>query len=351
MLLSRVANSIYWMSRYMERAENIARFIDVNLQLTLEQSVAPDAPWEALVAVTGSAEEFARRYDRANRANVMRYLTLDRDYPSSIVRCVAAARDNARTVRDVIPNEMWQQINAMNIMVNQTADDAIREDRPVGFYRSVKEASLLFAAITDATMSRNPAFEFSKLGRLLERADQTSRVLDVKYFILLPDPSDVGSPTDVVQWAAMLRSVGALQMYRQTHGVITPRNVAEFLMLDADFPRSVTHCLLQTQGCLASIIGPGNSGSFGVGMGGSAGGGGGGGGDRTAPLKRRLGRLCSQLQFAEIDEIIEHGMHEYIDHLQTQLNDVDAAINTAFFEFTPPAEATATATGQSQTQS
>lgn len=333
MLLSRVANSIYWMSRYMERAENIARFIDVNLQLTLEQSITPDAPWQALVAVTGSAEEFAKRYDHANRTNVMRYLTLDREYPSSICRCVAAARDNARTVRDVIPYEMWQQINAMNIMVNQTADDAIREDRPVGFYKSVKEASLLFAAITDATMSHNPAFEFSKLGRLLERADQTSRVLDVKYFILLPDAADVGSPTDVVQWAAMLRSVGALQMYRQAHGVITPRNVADFLMLDPDFPRSVTHCLLQTQGCLENIVGPvapGNPAST-----------------RKAPLKRRLGRLRSQLQFAEIDEIIDHGMHEYIDDLQTQLNQVDAAINTAFFEFEHPAPP---APGQSQTQ-
>lgn len=304
------------MSRYMERAENIARFIDVNLQLSLEQSIAPDSPWQALMAVTGDAEEFNKRYDTANRQNVMRFLTLDREYPSSIARCVAAARDNARTVRDVIPYEMWQQINAMNIMVNQTGDDAIHDQQPVQFYRSVKEASLLFAAITDATMSHNPAFEFSKLGRLLERADQTSRVLDVKYFILLPDPSDVGSPMDVVQWAAMLRSVGALEMYRQVHGVITPRAVADFLMLDPQFPRSVTHCLLQTEGCLANIVGPGDR--------------------HTVEVQRRLGRLRSQLQFGEIDEIIDRGMHQYIDDLQNQLNGVDAAINTAFFEFTPP---------------
>ncbi|MEM9916282.1 MAG: alpha-E domain-containing protein [Planctomycetota bacterium] len=317
-LLSRVANSIYWMSRYMERAENIARSIDVNLQLSLEQSVEPDALWEALVAVTGSAENFKSRYDRASRTNVMRWLTLDRQYPSSIARCVAAARDNARTVRDVIPYEMWQQINAMNIMVNQAADDAIREDQPVGFYRAVKEASLLFAAITDATMSHNPAFEFSKLGRLLERADQTSRVLDVKYYILLPKPDDVGGAMDVVQWAAMLRSVGALEMYRQVHGTITPRDVAGFLMLDAQFPRSVTHCLLATEGCLANIVGPGTR--------------------HTVEVQRRLGRLRSQLQFGEIDEIIERGMHQYIDDLQTQLNGVDAAINTAFFEYIPPAE-------------
>lgn len=316
MLLSRVANSIYWMSRYMERAENIARSIDVNLQLTIEQSLSPDAPWEALLAVTGDAKLFHKRYDRPSRANVMRFLTLDREYPSSICRCVASARDNARTVRDVIPYEMWQQINAMNIMVTSTADDAIREDQPVGFYRSIKDASLLFAAITDATMSHNPAFEFSKLARLLERADQTSRVLDVKYFLLLPDPADVGGAMDVVQWAAMLRSVGALEMYRQVHGIITPRNVAAFLMLDPEFPRSVNHCLRHTEACLANIIGPGGS--------------------VTADIERQLGRLRSQLQFAEIDHIIDRGMHEYIDDLQTQLNDIDSAINTAFFEFTPP---------------
>ncbi len=300
----------------MERAENIARFIDVNLQLSLEQSVDPDAPWQALVAVTGAAEDFEKRYDHANRQNVMRFLTLDREYPSSIARCVAAARDNARTVRDVIPYEMWQQINAMNIMVNQAADDAIREDQPVGFYRAVKEASLLFAAITDATMSHNVAFEFSKLGRLLERADQTSRVLDVKYFLLLPKPDDVGGAMDVVQWAAMLRSVGALEMYRQVHGIITPRCVAEFLMLDPQFPRSVTHCLVQTEGCMANLVGPGSR--------------------HTVEAQRQLGRLRSQLQFGEIDEIIDRGMHQYIDDLQNQLNHIDSAINTAFFEFTPP---------------
>ncbi|MEM9883962.1 MAG: alpha-E domain-containing protein [Planctomycetota bacterium] len=318
MLLSRVANSIYWMSRYMERAENVARFIDVNLQLSLEQSVSPDAPWQALVAVTGDQKDYERRYPRADRQTVMRYLTLDRDYPSSIARCVSAARDNARTVRDVIPYEMWQQINALHITVQNAADDAIHSDRPVGFYRAVKEASLLFAAITDATMSHNVAFEFCKLGRLIERADQTSRVLDVKYFLLLPDPSDVGGAMDVVQWAALLRSVGALEMYRQAHGVITPRNVAAFLMLDPEFPRSVTHCLLQTEGCLAHIVGPGSP--------------------RTIDVQRRLGRLRSQLQYGDIDEIIHRGMHETIDRLQQDLNDVDNAVNAAFFEFQPEAE-------------
>ncbi|MEM7625805.1 MAG: alpha-E domain-containing protein [Planctomycetota bacterium] len=318
MLLSRVANSIYWMSRYIERAENIARFIDVNLQLSLDQFTSAGDPWAPLIEVTGDAEDFKSRYDRPTRANVMRFLTLDRAYPNSIANCITLARDNARTIRDIITSEMWQQINALHITVTRAADDAIREDRPVEFYHAVKEGCLLFAAHTDATMSHNEGFEFCKLGRMLERADKTSRVMDVKYFLLLPDAEDVGGALDVVQWAALLRSVGALEMYRQVHGVITPGNVAAFLILNPQFPRSLTHGLLQAQGALTQIVGPGNR--------------------HTAEVERRLGRLRSRLQFGQIDEIIDTGLHEFIDRTQLELNRIDESIDEAFFRYTPPAE-------------
>ena len=318
MLLSRVASSIYWMSRYIERAENIARFIDVNLQLSLDQFTSAGDPWGPLIEITGDAEQFKARYPEATRANVMHFLTLDRDYPNSIASCVAAARDNARTIRDIITSEMWQQINSLHITVTRAADEAIREDRPVEFYQAVKRGCLLFAAHTDATMSHNEGFEFCKLGRLMERADKTSRVMDVKYFLLLPKADDVGGALDVVQWAALLRSVGALEMYRQVYGVITPGNVASFLILNVQFPRSLTHCLEHAQGALGQIIGLGNS--------------------HTAEVERRLGRLRSRLQFGQIDEIIEHGLHEYIDDTQSRLNGIDQAIDEAFFRFTPPAE-------------
>ncbi|MEO1237527.1 MAG: alpha-E domain-containing protein [Planctomycetota bacterium] len=319
-LLSRVANSIYWMSRYIERAENVARFIDVNLQLSLDQfATGRSDPWQPLVAVTGDAEDFEERYDGYSRRNVMRFLTLDRDNPNSIARCVAAARDNARTVRDIITSEMWQQINALHITVTRTGNEAIREDRPVGFYHAVKNGTLLFDATTQATMSHGPAFDFLKLGRALERADKTSRVLDVKYFLLLPDPADVGSAMDVVQWAALLRCVGALEMYRQTHGVITPDRVAGFLILDRDFPRAIAHCLLEAEHALAHVIGPDDN-------------------PFTQNAQRKLGRLRSQLQFGQITEIIERGLHETIDDLQRQNNDIHDAINHAFFEYTPPAD-------------
>ena len=318
MLLSRVANSIYWMSRYIERAENIARFIDVNLQLSLDQFTPGETLWDALIAVTGDAELFKEHYGSATRQHVMQFLTLDRRNANSIASCVAAARDNARTIRDVITSEMWQTINTLHITVNQTGEDAIAQDRPVDFYRSVRDASLQFAAVTDATMSHNEGFEFSKLGRLLERADKTSRVLDVKYFLLLPDPADVGGALDVVQWAALLRSVGALEMYRQVHGVITPRQVAEFLLLDHQFPRSMAHCLLQCQAALDQIITRGSP--------------------ATLDVQRRVGVLRSHLEFGDIQQIINTGLHEYLDQCQQQLNQIDDAINAAFFEFTPPTQ-------------
>ena len=318
MLLSRVANSIYWMSRYMERAENIARFIDVNLQLSLDQFTAGDDPWASLVEVTGDAEAFAKRYDRPTRADVMRFLTLDRDNPNSIVSCVATARDNARTIRDIITSEMWQQINELHITVGKAGPSMIREDRPVRFYRAVRDGCLLFAANTDATMSHNEGFEFCKLGRMLERADKTSRIIDVKYFLLLPKADDVGGALDAIQWAALLRSVGALEMYRQVHGVITPGSVADFLILDRHNPRAITHCVLEAQGALAPIVGRGNR--------------------HTSEVERRLGRLGGRLRFGEIDEIIDAGLHEFIDHTQAQLNDIDTAIDQTFFRFTPTAE-------------
>lgn len=317
-MLSRVADSIYWMSRYIERAENIARFIDVNLQLTLGRTGSMHEQWLPLVSITGDLADFSERNYEPTRRDVMRYLTLDKTYPNSIASCVAAARENARTIRETITSEMWQQINALNIMVRQAADDAIHADRPQGFYTAVKAGSLLFAAITDATMSHSDGWNFCRLGRMLERADKTSRILDVKYFLLLPSASDVGGAADVVQWAALLRSAGALEMYRQKHGPIAPNRVAQFLILDPDFPRSLTYCLLRAEQSMTHLIGPGTP--------------------KTDALRRGLGRLRSELLFGDIDEIIAAGLHEYLDQTQQKLNDVDRAMNDCFFQCKSAAE-------------
>ncbi len=301
------------MSRYIERAENIARFIDVNLNLCLDRAAGVQEQWLPLVRVTGDAEAFAQRYDEPSRINVMRFLTLDLTYPNSIASCVAASRENARTVRDAITSEMWQQINALHIMVSRGADSATWEDRPQAFYTTVKTGSLLFAGITDATLSHGTGWDFARLGRLIERADKTSRILDVKYFLLLPRADDVGGPLDVVHWAALLRSAGALEMYRQKHGAITPAKVVEFLALDPAFPRSLNYCLGAAEVSLAKIATPDNP--------------------SAAPVMRQLGRLRSELQYTDIEEIVAAGVHEYIDRFQSKLNAIDMALDHAFFQF------------------
>src|SRR5262249_3263760 len=221
LMLSRVADSIYWMSRYIERAENVARFVEVNLQLMLDLPVASTGEqWEALVTTTGDHAEFRSRYDTPSPQNVIQFLAFDADNPNAILSCLHAARENARMVREVITSTMWEQLNTFYLLVREAARGRALES-PHDFFSQVRMASHLFTGVTDATMSHNEAWHFCRLGRKLERADKTTRILDVKYFLLLPAATDVGTPVDDIQWAAVLRSASALAMYRKR-----PRPVA-----------------------------------------------------------------------------------------------------------------------------
>ncbi len=312
MMLSRVANSIYWMSRYIERAENVARFVDVNLHLTLDMPVELEEQWLPLTQVTGDYALFKEKYKDPTQDNVIRFLTFDRDYFNSIVSCVAAARENARTVREIISSEMWGQINRFHLLLQSAQTKGVATDHLHRFYEQVKEASHLFWGITDATMSHEVGWHFARLGRLLERADKTSRIVDVKYFILLPKVQDVGSPFDNIQWAALLKSASALEMYRKNHRRILPRDVVKFLILDQAFPRAMHYCLIKAEESLRAVT----SSSFGT--------------FRTS-AEQHLGRLRSELDYAEIDVIIKSGLHEYIDQFQTKLNNVGSAIHETFF--------------------
>src|SRR5262245_33454074 len=250
-MLSRVAESIYWMSRYTERAENVARFIEVNLQLMLDapSSGSGQRPggsgqqWEPLVATTGDHEPFAKRYGVPNQKNVLHFLTFDSENPNSILSCLRGARENARTVREIISSEMWLQLNKFYLMVTEAAGTDAGVAAPHEFYNAVKLASNLFSGITEATMTHGEAWHFTSLGQKLERADKTSRILDVKYFILLRSVEDIGTPFDDMQWAAVLRSASAFEMFRKRQGRLSPRGVVEFLLLDREFPRAIHYCL------------------------------------------------------------------------------------------------------------
>ena len=315
-MLSRVANSIYWMSRCVERAENVARFIDVNLYLMLDLPIEIRQQWEPLVTVTGDQELFTQKYDDATRDAVMQFLTFDSDYPNSIVSCLRLARENARSIREVISSEMWETINEFYLLVtSKTAkDEAFRN--PHAFFTQVKLCNQQYIGIREGTMSHGEAWYFSQLGGYIERAEKTSRILDVKYFILLPKVEHVGTPFDNIQWAAVLKSVSALEMYRKRFHRIEPRQVADFLIFDHDFPRAIRYCLINAEESLHNITGS-PPGTF------------------SNQAERRLGRLRAEIDYADVNEAFETGLHDYLDSFQMKLNAVDDAIYNTFFALRP----------------
>lgn len=311
-MLSRVAESIYWMSRYVERAENVARFISVNLNLSLDMPGEAGEQWWPLVVTTGDDKLFRERYQEVTKENVVEFLTFDESNPNSILSCLMSARESARGVREVISAEMWEHLNRFYLMLRESDGLGAVLDNPYEFFDQVNLSGQEFLGITDATMTHGEAWHFCQLGRMIERADKTSRILDVKYFILLPAPSDVGTPYDDIQWLALLRSASALEMYRQRHGRIAPANIVEFLVLDQEFPRAVLFCLTRAQNSLHAISGT-QSGGF------------------CNRAEQRLGRLQSELAYTQAQEIIATGMHEFVDRLQQRLNTVGDAIHETFF--------------------
>jgi uncharacterized alpha-E superfamily protein len=332
-MLSRVADSIYWMSRYVERAENVARFIDVNLKLALDGPDASAQQWEPLVSISGDAEAFGKRYGEATAENVLKFLTFDPENSNSIISCLRTARWNARSVREVISSEMWLQLNKFYLMVNSAASNPAGVPSLDEFFYEVKMGGHLFEGVTEATMTHSEAWHFCKLGRQLERADKTSRMLDVKYFILLRSVDDVGTAFDDLQWAAVLRSTSAFQMYRRDRGRISPKGVVDYLLLDRLFPRAINACLICANESLHCISGT-PVGRF-----------------KNNPEKM-LGHLCSDLTFASVDEIIASGLHEYLDELQTTMNKIGAGIHETFFALkTPAAPPQRASRTQSQSQS
>ena len=315
-MLSRVAESIYWAGRYIERAENIARFIDVNLHMSLDAPSSFAEQWEPLVAIFGDDSGFKELYEDPSRENVIQFLASDPANPSSIFSCLQRARENCRSVREVISSEMWEQVNRYYLTVN---NGAARRRPIVDSYQFFGEVKLLahqVAGVSDNTMSHDQPWHFFQLGKLLERADNTSRLLDVKYFLLLPSPEDVGGPIDEMQWSILLRSASAFEMYRKRYGRFEPQHIVEFLLLSREFPRAILYCLDTAERSLQAISGS-QSGRF------------------NNAAEQRLGRLRSELAYAQAYDIIAAGLHEFLDGLQTKLNAVGTAIGETYFALGP----------------
>jgi uncharacterized alpha-E superfamily protein len=312
-MLSRLADSLYWMSRYVERAENVARFIDVNTWLSLDLPPGYQEQWGPLISTTGDDTLFAKHYDDPSKRNVIQFLAFDNRNPNSIFSTVAAARENARLARQYITLETWEQLNRFYFAIQNGARSAARGFEPgQDFFTDMMNASHLFLGTLHATMSHNEGWHFCRLGRLIERADKTSRILDTKYYLLLPSLDAVGTPYDDLMWAAVLRSTSAFEMYRKRFQQISPDRIVEFLVLDREFPRAIHFCLLSAEASLHAISGT-PIGSFGN------------------PAEKHLGRVCAELNYIQVREVISRGLHEFLDDIQVRLNLIGDAIHNAFF--------------------
>lgn len=316
-MLSRLADSLYWMSRYVERAENVARFIDVNMWLSLDLPAGYQEQWSPLISTTGDDALFAKHHEIPTKRNVINFLTFDTRNPNSILSTITAARENARLARQYISLETWERVNRFYLAIQNGARSAARGFEPgQDFFSDVMSSSHLFLGTIYATMSHNEGWHFCRLGRLIERADKTSRILDTKYYLLLPSLDAVGTPYDDLMWAAVLRSTSALEMYRKRFHQISPDRIVEFLVLDREFPRAIHYCIVSAETCLHAISGTPIS-TFGN------------------PAEQLLGRLCAELNYVQVREIIKRGLHEFLDDIQTHLNMVGDAVENSFFALQP----------------
>ena len=320
-MLSRVADAILWMSRYIERAEHASRVVDVNLNLMLDLGLRERHGaarfWEALISVPEDRALFYELYDEASERTVSDFLTFRAENPNSIVSTISRARENARTIRESISTEMWEQLNRFYWQVLNEGARQHWQEEPHAFYQQVKEASQAFQGITDATMLRGEQWQFVQLGKYLERADNTSRILDIKYQSMRHHGSEWNEQIDAAQWMALLKSCSAFEAYRRFYvSRIEPKRVAEFLIFSHEFPRSIRFSVANAAGALGEI----------------------GAGIENREAKRAerlLGQLRSYLDYGSTDDVDAMGMHEYLDDLQGRLNSVTQELYAAYLIFEP----------------
>lgn len=310
-MLSRVANTFYWMVRYVERADNLARLIDVNQQLLLDSERLDSDRlrgfWRPIILSTGDEESFNKLYDKAGSAEVIRFLTDDPRNPNSITSCIGLARENARMVRDQLSDELWEEVNALYLFTRSDEATRLMADDPARYYQNIRRSAGTFLGVASSTLSRNEAWDFMELGRQLERADKTTRFLDVANY--LPGGAEgleAVSP-GILHWTAILRSCGGLGAFRSFKQAINARGVVDFLMFSKDFPRSVRFCIEMADISLHRISGT-PRGTF------------------SNDAERDAGRLLADLNFGSTDEAFAKGLHDYLDSLQERFNQIGKAI-------------------------
>jgi uncharacterized alpha-E superfamily protein len=313
-MLSRTADHLYWMARYTERAENTARMLDVNVQTALlpQSTEAAERGWRAMLSISELQEPFEKKYAKLTARDVIDFMTRDPENPSSIASCLISARENARAVRGTLTTEVWETHNATWLeLQSQLRNHSLRDD-PSPFFEWVKYRSHQARGVTIGTMLKDEAFYFIRLGTHLERADNTARLLDVKFYsgkdAQGSERAGQEAQRDFYYWAAILRSVSAFEIYRKVYrDVITPARVAELLMLRGDMPRSLMSCMEEVVANLKQVSN-----------------------DNSGGTERFAGRLHAQLKFTTIDDILEEGLHDYLDRFLADVNELGNRVSQDF---------------------
>jgi len=296
-MLSRTADHLFWMSRYIERAENLARLLDVTWQMSMVPQALDtiNQSWAAIIALNSLEEAYAKKYSTVNGENVLKFMVSDPDNFASIHSCLRMARENAHAVRGTLTTEMWETLNATWLEAREKTFDQLFNAGIGDYFEWVKMRSSLSRGTTLGTLLQDEAYHFIRLGTLLERADNTARILDVKYHVLRPH-DDEGA-TDFYEWGALLRSVSAFEVYRKVYrDVITPERVAELLIFNKDMPRSLQFCLNSVSKNL-DLIANSNSGE----------------------TQRQAGMLNSQLRYGRIEDILEQGLHAWLSDFMDRI--------------------------------
>jgi len=313
-MLSRTADHLFWMARYMERAENTARMLDVNYQTALlpQSAAVAEQGWQGLLSISELTDDYSNRYGAINPRQVMSFMVKDDRNPSSILSCLRAARENARAVRGTLTTEVWETTNQTWLEFNRLISDGLLSRDPGALFEWVKFRSHLSRGVTVGTMLQDEAFHFIRIGSFLERADNTARLLDVKFHAVHSDfygaASERDSEYDFYHWSAILRSVSGFEVYRKVYrNVITPEKVAELLILRHDMPRSLAACVQEVVTNLKLVAN-----------------------EQSADTLRRAGRLHADLEFGRIDEILATGLHAYLTQFLDRVGDLGVGISRDF---------------------
>lgn len=312
MMLSRIADSLFWVGRYMERADNTARILDVNYHMLLEQPADTyKLRWDPLITITGERSRFYKRYEEADARNAFEFLGFSEDNPNSISQCIVSARENARAIRDRISRELWEDINGLYHKINRMreADEDLSR-----FCDAVKRGGHRFHGVCDATLPRDEGWHFLQAGCALERAEMTARILDVHYHQLIEGPEILNESRNHA-WMAVLKSVAAYEFYKRQYSQIEASKVAELLLLDARHPRSVRFSLSLLQDSLYAVSGsvPGTY---------------------ANEAERLTGRTSERLTYDSIDEIFASGLHNFLEELQMTCRTIGGCISETYLYYT-----------------